>query len=135
TVIVADDNVAMIVPYTKFIDSSVTTWTYLDPRVRFRVPISVAYGSDVKKVSEALIAAGRSSPHVLEDPAPSVFLTRFGESAIDFELVVWSAEMSHRPSRFKSDLNFAIEEKLREAGIEIPFPQRDVHIRSGISKL
>src|SRR5437868_10682422 len=135
TVIVTNDNIAMIVPNTKFIDSPVTNWTYLDPRVRFRVPIGVAYGSDVKKVSEALIAAGRSNPHVLEDPAPSVFLTRFGESAIDFELVVWSAEMSHRPSRFKSDLNFAIEEKLREAGIEIPFPQRDVHIRSGISKL
>ena len=135
TVIVTNDNIAMIVPNTKFIDSPVTNWTYLDPRVRFRVPIGVAYGSDVKKVSEALIAAGRSNPHVLEDPAPSVFLTRFGESAIDFELVVWSAEMSHRPSRFKSDLNFSIEEKLREAGIEIPFPQRDVHIRSGISKL
>src|SRR5437588_5437675 len=135
TVIVTNDNIAMIVPNTKFIDSPVTNWTYLDPRVRFRVPIGVAYGSDVKKVSEALVAAGRSNPHVLEDPAPSVFLTRFGESAIDFELVVWSAEMSHRPSRFKSDLNFAIEEKLREAGIEIPFPQRDVHIRSGISKL
>jgi len=100
--------------------------------VRFRVPIGVAYGSDVKKVSEALIAAGRSNPHVLEDPAPSVFLKQFGESSIDFELVVWSAEMSHRPSRFKSDLNFAIEEKLREARIEIPFPQRDLHIRSGI---
>ena len=134
TVIVTNDNIAMIVPNTKFIDSPVTNWTYLDPRVRFRIPIGVAYGSDVKKVSEALIAAGRSSPHVLEDPAPSVFLNKFGESSIDFELVVWSAEMSHRPSRFKSDLNFAIEEKLREAGIEIPFPQRDLHIRSGVLK-
>src|SRR3954454_9211487 len=134
TVILTNDNIAMIVPNTKFIDSPVTNWTYGDPRVRFRVPIGVAYGSDVKKVSEALIAAGRSNPHVLEDPAPSVFLKQFGESSIDFELVVWSAEMSHRPSRFKSDLNFAIEEKLREAGIEIPFPQRDVHIRSGVLK-
>src|SRR5204863_4170341 len=134
TVILTNDNIAMIVPNTKFIDSPVTNWTYGDPRVRFRVPIGVAYGSDVKKVSEALIAAGRSNAHVLEDPAPSVFLKQFGESSIDFELVVWSAEMSHRPSRFKSDLNFAIEEKLREAGIEIPFPQRDLHIRSGVLK-
>jgi small-conductance mechanosensitive channel len=131
TVIVTNDNISMIVPNSKFIDSPVTNWTYGDPRVRFRVPIGVAYGSDVNKVREALIAAGRSNSHVLEDPAPSVFLTKFGESSIDFELVVWSSEMSHRPSRFKSDLNFAIEEKLREAGIEIPFPQRDVHIRSG----
>jgi small-conductance mechanosensitive channel len=134
TVILTNDNIAMIVPNSKFIDSPVTNWTYSDPRVRFRVPIGVAYGSDVNQVREALIAAGRSNSHVLEDPAPSVFLNRFGESSIDFELVVWSSEMSHRPSRFKSDLNFAIEEKLREAGIEIPFPQRDLHIRSGVLK-
>jgi small-conductance mechanosensitive channel len=134
TVILTNDNIAMIVPNSKFIDSPVTNWTYADPRVRFRVPIGVAYGSDVNKVREALIAAGRSNSHVLEDPAPSVFLNKFGESSIDFELVVWSSEMSHRPSRFKSDLNFAIEEKLREAGIEIPFPQRDLHIRSGVLK-
>jgi small-conductance mechanosensitive channel len=135
TVIVTNDNITMIVPNTKFIDSPVTNWTYGDPRVRFRVPIGVAYGSDVKKVREALIAAGRSNSHVLEDPAPSVFLKQFGESTINFELVVWSSEMSHRPSRFKSDLNFAIEEKLREAGIEIPNPQRDLHIRSGILRV
>ncbi len=134
TVIRTNDNIAMIVPNTKFIDSPVTNWTYGDPRVRFRIPVGVAYGSDVTKVREALIAAGRSNPHVLHDPAPSVFLTQFGESAMDFELVVWSSEMSHRPSRFKSDLNFAIEKKFREAGIEIPFPQRDLHLRSGVLK-
>src|SRR3954462_13217105 len=134
TVIVTNDNITMIVPNSKFIDSPVTNWTYGDPRVRFRIPVGVAYGSEVKKVCEALIAAGRSTAHVLEDPAPSVFLKQFGENALDFELIVWSSEMSHRPSRFKSDLNFAIEEKLREAGIEIPFPQRDLHIRSGVLK-
>ena len=132
TVIRTNDNIAMIVPNTKFIDSPVTNWTYGDPRVRFRIPVGVAYGSDVNKVREALIAAGQSNPHVLRDPAPSVFLKQFGESAIHFELVVWSSEMSHRPSRFQSDLNFAIEKEFRSAGIEIPFPQRDLHIRSGV---
>ena len=68
-------------------------------------------------------------------PAPSVFFVAFGESSLDFELVVWSDEMSHRPRRFRSDLNFAIEKNLREAGIEIPFPQRDLHIRSGVLKM
>ncbi|HEX8077748.1 MAG TPA: mechanosensitive ion channel domain-containing protein, partial [Chthoniobacterales bacterium] len=135
TVIVTNDNIAMIVPNSKFIDSPVTNWTYGDPRVRFRLPIGVAYGSDVAKVRTALIAAGRSDPHVLEDPPPSVFLKDFGESSINFELVVWSSEMSHRPSRFKSDLNFAIEEQLRLAGIEIPNPQRDLHIRSGVLRV
>jgi small-conductance mechanosensitive channel len=130
TVILTNDNITMIVPNTKFIDSPVTNWTYGDPRVRFRIPVGVAYGSDVNKVREALIAAGSENPHTLKDPAPSVFLEKFGQSSIDFELVVWSSEMSYRPRRFRSDLNFAIEQKLREAGIEIPNPQRDLHFRS-----
>jgi small-conductance mechanosensitive channel len=135
TVIVTNDNITMIVPNTKFIDSPVTNWTYGDPRVRFRIPIGVAYGSDVNRVREALIAAAREHPAALSDPAPSVFLDKFGDSTIDFELVVWSMEMSYRPRRFKSDLNFLIDKHLRKADIEIPNPQRDLHIRSGVLKL
>ena len=135
TVIRTNDNITMIVPNTKFIDSPVTNWTYGDPRVRFRVPVGVAYGSDIAKVREALLAAGRENPNTLKDPAPSVFLEKFGDNSIDFELVVWSSEMSARPSRYRSDLNFAIEQKFRESGIEIAFPQRDLHIRSGVLKV
>ncbi|PYL64735.1 MAG: mechanosensitive ion channel protein MscS [Verrucomicrobia bacterium] len=135
TVIRTNDNITMIVPNTKFIDSPVTNWTYGDPRVRFRIPVGVAYGSDIGKVREALLAAGGESPQTLKDPAPSVFLNKFGDNSIDFELVVWSSEMSYRPSRYRSDLNFAIEKKFREAGIEIAFPQRDLHIRSGVLKV
>ncbi len=134
TVIVTNDNISTIVPNTKFIDSPVTNWTYGDRRVRFRIPIGVAYGSDVEKVSQLLIAAGAENSHTLKEPAPSVFFEGFGENALNFELVVWSSEMSHRPRRYRSDLNFAIERKLREGGIEIPFPQRDLHIRGGILK-
>ncbi len=132
TVIVTNDNITMIVPNSKFIDSPVTNWTYGDPRVRFRIPIGVAYGSDIEKVRTALIEAGKENPHTLKDPEPSVFLEKFGQNSIEFELVVWSSEMSYRPRRYRSDLNFAIEKKLREAGIEIPNPQRDLHIRSGV---
>jgi small-conductance mechanosensitive channel len=135
TVIVTNDNITMIVPNTKFIDSPVTNWTYGDPRVRFRIPIGVAYGSDVDRVRDALIAAAREHPSALSDPAPSVFLDKFGDSTIDFEVVVWSMEMSYRPRRFKSDLNFLIDKHLRAAGIEIPNPQRDLHIRSGVLKV
>ena len=134
TVILTNDNIAMIVPNTKFIDSPVTNWTYGDPRVRFRVPVGVAYGTDVNKVCEALITAAREHPATLSDPAPNVYLEKFGESSIDFELVVWSREMSYRPRRFKSDLNFLIDKHLRAAGIKIPYPQRDLHIRSGVLK-
>ena len=135
TVILTNDNITMIVPNTKFIDSPVTNWTYGDPRVRFRIPVGIAYGSDIDKVREALLAAGRENPHTLKDPEPSVFLEKFGENSLDFELVVWSSEKSYRPRSFRSDLNFAMERKLREAGIEIAFPQRDLHIRSGVLKV
>jgi small-conductance mechanosensitive channel len=136
TVIMTNDNIAMIVPNTKFIDSTVTNWTYGDPRVRFRIPVGgVAYGSDVNKVRHALIAAAREHPATLKDPAPNAYIDRFGDGSIDFELIVWSQEMSYKPRRFKSDLNYLIEKHLREAGIEIPNPQRDVRIRSGVLKV
>ena len=135
TVILTNDNIAMIVPNKEFIDSPVKNWTYGDPRVRFRIPVGVAYGSDPEQVREALLAAARENQNTLQDPAPSVFLEKFGESGIEFELVVWSREMSYRPRRYRSDLNFAIERQLRAAGIEIPNPQRDLHIRSGVLRI
>jgi small-conductance mechanosensitive channel len=135
TVIMTNDNIAMIVPNEKFIDSPVTNWTYTDRRVRFRLPVGVAYGSDVNKVREALIAAAREHPATLSDPAPDAFLEKFGDSTIDFQLVVWSEEMSRRPSRFRSDLNYLIYNHLTAAGIEMPNPQRDLHIRDGVIKV
>lgn len=135
TVILTNDNITMIVPNTKFIDSPVTNWTYGDPRVRFRIPVGVAYGSDLEKVRNALVEVAREDSHVLPQPEPTVFLETFGESSINLELVVWSKEMSYRPRRFRSDLNFAIAQKLREAGIEIPWPQRDLHFRDGVVRV
>jgi len=135
TVILTNDNITMIVPNTKFIDSPVTNWTYGDPRVRFRIPVGVAYGSDLEKVRNALVEVARENSHVLPQPEPTVFLETFGGSSINLELVVWSKEMSYRPRRFRSDLNFAIAQKLREAGIEIPGPQRDLHFRDGVVRV
>jgi len=135
TVIRTNDNIMMIVPNTKFIDSPVTNWTYGDLRVRFRVPVGVAYGSDIAKVCDLLVTVADENPQTLKEPAPTVFLDQFGENSIDFKLVVWSSEMSARPSRYRSDLNFAIAQKFLEAGIEFPFPQRDLHIRDGVLKV
>src|SRR5438874_4389300 len=135
TVILTNDNITMIVPNMKFIDSPVTNWTYGDPRVRFRIPIGVAYGSDLEKVRNALVEVARENSNVLPQPEPTVFLETFGESSINLELVVWSKEMSYRPRRFRSDLNFAIAEKLRETGIQIPGPQRDLHFRDGVVRV
>lgn len=135
TVILTNDNIAMIVPNTKFIDSPVKNWTYGDPRVRFRIPVGVAYGSDLDQVREAMVEVARGNEHVLHDPGPSVFLNNFGDSSINLELVVWSDEMSNRPSRFRSDLNFAMAKKFKEVGIEIPNPQRHLNFRSGVVRV
>jgi small-conductance mechanosensitive channel len=128
TTVVTNDNISIIVPNSHFIEKPNTNWTHGDPKVRFRIPISVAYGSDVQKVCATLIGVGREHPASLAVPEPGVFFNGFGDSALDFELVVWSEQMSYRPRRFRSDLNFAIEEKFREAGIVIPFPQREVRL-------
>lgn len=130
TTVLTNDNIAMIVPNSKFIEETVTNWSLNDPKVRFRVPIGVAYGSDVEQVRQLLLEVAREHPQALKNPEPTVFFDGFGESSLDFELAVWSSEMSYRPRRFRSDLNYAIERKLRAAGIEIPFPQRDVHVRT-----
>ncbi len=130
TTVVTNDNIAIIISNSKFVEDTVTNWTHADPKIRFRVPVSVAYGSDVEKVRTLLTEVARAHPHALEEPEPSVFFDGFGESSLDFELAVWSQEMSYRPRRFRSDLNFAIERALREAKIEIPFPQRDLHVRT-----
>src|SRR2546421_12950525 len=135
TVIMTSDNIAMIVPDSKFNDSPVTNWHYGDPRVRFRLPVGVAYGSDVNKVRAALIAAAREHSATLSDPEPTAYLEKFGNSTIDFELIAWTQEMSYKPRRFKSDLNYLIYKHLTAVGIEIPNPQRDLHIRDGVIKV
>lgn len=135
TVILTNDNIAMIVPNTKFIDSTVTNWTYGDRRVRFRLPVGVTYESNLEQVREVLLAVAREDPNVLDEPAPTVFLERFGDNAVELELVVWSDKMSFRPRRFRSDLNFAIAGKFAEAGIEFAFPQRDLRVRSGVMRV
>jgi small-conductance mechanosensitive channel len=131
TTVVTNDNIAIIVPNADFITRSVTNWSHGDPRVRFRIPFGVAYGTDLKVLEHLMMAAAAEHPKALKDPAPSLFFTGFGDSSLNFELSVWSAEMTFSPRRFRSDLYFAIEKKLRDNKIEIPFPQRDLRLRSG----
>jgi small-conductance mechanosensitive channel len=109
----------------------VTNWSHGDPKVRLRLAVGVAYGSDVEKLQRVLLEVAAENPAVLTAPGPMVRFLGFGDSSLNFELAVWTIQMAHRPTRFRSDLYFAIERKLRENHIEIPFPQRDLHVRSG----
>ena len=129
TTIVTNDNISIIVPNAQFISEKVTNWSYGDPKVRIRLPIGVAYGSDIDKLRKVLLGVATAHPKVLKDPAPELFFAEFGDSSLNFELGVWTAEMTSKPRRFRSELNYALEKALRENGIEIPFPQRDLHLR------
>jgi small-conductance mechanosensitive channel len=131
TTVVTNDNITIIVPNSNFITGAVTNWSYGDPKVRLRLPVGVAYSSDVEKLRSVLLEVAAENPAVLRLPAPSVRFLGFGDSALNFELAVWTIELAQSPTRFRSDLYFAIERKLRENKIEIPFPQRDLHLRSG----
>jgi small-conductance mechanosensitive channel len=131
TNVLTNDNITIIVPNSNFITSPVTNWSYGDPKVRLRLPVGVAYGTDVEKLSRLLLEVAAENPSVLKEPASSVRFLGFGDSSLDFELAVWTIEMANHPTRFRSDLFFAVERKLRENQIEVPFPQRDLHLRSG----
>jgi potassium-dependent mechanosensitive channel len=124
------DQVSIIVPNSHFLDSEVTNWSHGNPVSRIRLPVGVAYSSDPQEVKSALLDACKKNQEILSAPAPQVFFMGFGGSALDFQLLVWIAQPS-RQLVIKSDLYFAIEASLRDRGIEVPFPQRDLHIRSG----
>ena len=133
TTVVTNDNITMIVPNADFISNTVTNWSHGDPKVRIRVPVGVAYGSDLKLLQRLLLEAAEEHPKALRDPLPVVLFTEFGDSSLNFELGVWTQEMTATPIHFTSQMNFIIEQKLRENDIEIPFPQRDLHVRSGLT--
>ncbi|MCP9887618.1 mechanosensitive ion channel [Cyanobium sp. ATX 6A2] len=127
TVVETLDRIAIIVPNSEFLDSRVVNWSHGSPVSRLRLPVGVAYGSDTNAVREVLLDACVGQPSVLSEPPPRVFFSGFGDSALDFTLLVWIREPM-RQYQITSDLNFRIEALLRERGITVPFPQRDLHL-------
>ncbi|MGK7915614.1 MAG: mechanosensitive ion channel family protein, partial [Prochloraceae cyanobacterium] len=123
------DNVEKVVPNQKFFTSSFTTYTGSDKVVRRLIPIGVSYKSDPEEVIKILLNVAKEHPQVLTKPHPVVFLTEFGDSSINFELAVW-LDTPAIGKTVTSELNRAIWKALAEHNIEIPFPQRDLHIRS-----
>lgn len=133
TLIRTNDNIDILVPSSEFISGQVINWTLEENVRRFRIPFGVAYGSDKIKVRDAVLKAASSVSYTLKDDThkPVVWMTGFGDSSLDFCLAVWvEPEAVKRPSQVTSDYVWAIDDALREAGIEIPFPQRDLHLRT-----
>ena len=123
----------VIIPNAKLIDSELINWTHADRSMRVDVSVGVAYGSDLRRVHGLLLDAARSVDAVLDYPAPAALMVGFGDSAIDFRVQVWIANPPDQP-RVQSKLGLAIDEALGAAGVEIPFPQRDLHIRSDATR-
>lgn len=129
TIIQTFDNAEIVVPNSDLVTGQVTNWTLAERKVRVRIPVGVAYGTDVAKVIEILIACANANPVVLSTPKPTAFFLAFGASSLDFELRVWISEYLEK-IQVLSDLNQDIESEFSFNNIEIPFPQTDLHLRS-----
>jgi small-conductance mechanosensitive channel len=123
------DNISIIVPNSEFISGKVINWSHGDKTIRLEIKVGVAYGSDVELVFKALKEVAREDPNVLNLPQPDILFSEFGDSSLNMTLRVWINDLKLHYN-IRSDINRAIVKKFREYGIEIPFPQRDLHIRS-----
>ncbi len=128
THIITRDEVTIIVPNSSLVSEEVINHSRPTTKLRVRIPVGVAYGSDVERTKQVLLDVARANGDVLEKPPPEVRLEDFGDSALSFALHLW-IEHARDDLRVGSALRFAIEKAFREANIEIPFPQRDVHVR------
>lgn len=125
--ILTNSQIVIIVPNSSFLEKNVVNWSYTQA-TRIGIPIGVKYGSDLLLVKKVLLALAAAEPKVLDHPEPYVFCEAYGDSSIDLELSVWIDDQSlHR--KIKSELNYAIDLAFKANNIEIPFPQRDVHIK------
>ncbi|MGB0386995.1 MAG: mechanosensitive ion channel family protein [Ardenticatenaceae bacterium] len=121
------DNVNLIIPNNSFLSDVVTNFSQNDLKVRLHIAVGVTYSANPREVEEALLEAA-THPLILPDPAPSVYFTDFGDSSLNFELLVWTTDALQMP-QLSSDLRYKIWDALSTRKIEIPFPQRDIYIR------
>jgi len=129
TTILDWDRREFLVPNKEFITGSVINWTLSDPVTRIVIPVGIAYGSDTKKARRLLLKIAKDHPLVVDDPPPTAIFRAFGESSLDFQLRVFFANRDLWPE-LTDRLHSEIDDAFRKAGIEIAFPQRDLHLRS-----
>jgi len=130
TTIVTNDNISIIVPNSEFISSQVINWSHNNRIIRFRLPVGVSYEEDPEIIKKLLLEVADENPNVQKEPKPKVFFEKFGDSSLDFKLGIWTSSHTDKPEFIRSEINYAIFKKFKENNIKIPFPQRDVHIKS-----
>jgi potassium efflux system protein len=123
------DRKEFMVPNKEFITGRILNWTLSNPVNRIVVNVGIAYGSDTVKAQELLLEAAREHPLILRDPPPTAYFDKFGDSALNFTLRFFIPNLDHRLN-ISHDIHDAIISKLAKVGIEIAYPQRDLHIRS-----
>ena len=131
TTVITNDNISVIVPNSEFINSAVINWSHNDRRVRFKFPLGVSYNENPERVRKLVLEVTKEHPGVLDEPAPDLWFEGYGDSSLDFNLTVWTSDFIQRPKVLKSELYYAVFKKFGEHKIEIPFPQRDLHLKSG----
>jgi len=124
------EGVDTLIPNENLITSEVINWSYADPNVRVTVPVQISYENDPEEAMQIMLDCAFASPRVLKDPPPSVRLTEFADSGIAIEVRVWIADPVNGFMPVRSDINVAIWRAFKKAGITIPYPQQDVHIKS-----
>ncbi len=135
-VVVKDrDGVERLIPNEMLITNEVINWSYSDRNVRLKIPVSISYDNDPEQALALLAEAAMANPRVLADPAPTARLMAFGDSGIELELRVWIQDPEAGLGSVRSDVNLAIWRAFKTAGIVIPYPRRDLHIRSGVDAL
>ena len=131
TLIETFDNKEILVPNEDFITNRVTNWTFSNHQARVEIPVGVSYDSDIKLARQLLIEAASQHPRCMKDPAPVCFLRNFGDSSVDFLLHFWVKDVENGRWLPQSEVMYSIWDKFADNGIKIPFPQRDVHFKSG----
>ncbi|HCY78040.1 MAG TPA: mechanosensitive ion channel protein MscS [Ignavibacteriales bacterium] len=130
TQIITNDNISVIVPNSEFISSTVINWSHSDRNIRFNIPVSVSYNEDPEKIRNVLLEVVDANTGILKNPKPEVLFDEYSDSSINFNLRVWTNEYINKPALLKSQLYYEIFKRFRKEGIEIPFPQRDLHIKN-----
>jgi small-conductance mechanosensitive channel len=130
TTINTNDNISIIVPNSDFISSKVINWSHIDRNIRLNFPVGVSYKEDPQKIKKLLLEVASDNKGILKEPKPDVLFSEFGDSSLVFNLRVWTQEFINRPGVLKSQIYYAIFDKFAQNGVEIPFPQRDIHLKS-----
>ena len=130
TIVITNDNIAAVVPNSKIVNQNFLNWTFRERRTRVSIPVGVSYDADPEHVTRTLLRAAEGVQFLLEEPKPSVQFLEFADSSLNFRLLVWTDKPRRHPS-IRSAVNYNIARLFREEGIEIPFPQRDINLRSG----